>query len=264
MGKAIAQETTYVLCESGNYTVRVYNSNGQTLMRAYDRQQNVVWMNQTPVRTETISQGTVYSNTRGEQTVKVLVNGTMDTCTIQVGTRSPQQGRLLSSQPTPISTLDQVRQLYPTQVAELQAQCQPPNTLSVVPSVMPGRPQRANFNCWSQPEASGAVSGQWLGTLPLTANDPTFAKPMTCSAGDTQCQPRLSLMQSRYPQQLQQAEFSCAMRNGTLFFAEKLQALDIRCGYSATSLYDENGDGVGYLEQPTSVDISVGTVPLPG
>ncbi|WOD37027.1 hypothetical protein [Nodosilinea sp. E11] len=260
----MAQETTFALCEAANYTVRVYSSSGQTLMRAYDRQQNVVWMNQTPVSTETIPQGTVYTNTRGEQTVKLLVNSTTDNCTIQVGTRSPQTGQLLSYSPSPEATLAQVRQLYPEQVAKLEADCRPPETLIAQPYQNSGQPQRASFLCWSPTEANGSRSGQWLGTLPLTANDPTFAKPMTCSAGDSQCQANLSLIQARYPQQLQQAEFACAMKNGTLFFASAPQAIDMRCGYFATSLYDENGDGQGYLEQPTGVDISVGTVPLPG
>lgn len=262
-GEAIAQQTTYAMCETANYTVRVYRANGSTLMRAYERQQNVVWINQTPVSTETIPQGTVYSNTRGKQTLKVLVNGNTNSCTIQVGTRSPQQGRLLAYQPNPDATLAQVRQLYPTQVAEIESKCLLPGTLSVLPSQNLGQPQRASFNCWSPPETNGSRSGQGLGMLPLAANDPTFVKPTTCATSDSQCQANLSLMRSHYPLQLQQAEFACAMRNGTLFFVPGQQAIDLRCGYFATNLYDENEDGGGYLESPTGVDISVGTVPLP-
>jgi hypothetical protein len=100
--------------------------------------------------------------------------------------------------------------------------------------------------------------------LPVSENDSTFAKPASCSVGDQECQTNLALVQARYPQELQQAEFACAMKNGSIFFATLPHEIDIRCSFFATNLYDEKGDGKDYLEQPTSVDISVIKVPRLG
>ena len=267
---AIAEETTLALCETPDQTVRVYNIGDQTYMRAFDRESGIVWMNRTPTlaeyNTEVPSyayEGPRYTNLLGEQRVIVAVNAAANGCSIQLGTRVPEPGTLLASATSASQThLSQARELYPEPVAALEADCAAPGSLSVRPFQNPGSPQRASFICWSPPDSDGSRRGQWLGNLPLTENDPTFIKPFTCPAGDQACEAQLALMKDRFAPQLDQAELTCSIKNGTLFFRPADQGLDLRCGYFATTLWDTDSDGNPDHEDSVGVDISVGRLPL--
>ena len=264
---AVAQnagtEITLALCETPSQTVRIYQADGETLMRAYDRGDNIIWMNRTPVSAETTPEGIRYTNQFGEQAVITQVNPISNTCTVQLGTNDPIAGTLSQAEMvTSGQLLEQARQLYPEAVAELEADCQSPSTLSVQSFQNQGQPPRAQFNCWSAPDSDGERTGQWLGNLPLTENDPDFLSPFTCSAGDTACQTQLELVQTRAPETLAAAEFACSMKNGRLFFASAGEVLDLRCGYMATSLWDTDGDGIPDYSDPVSVDESVGEILL--
>jgi hypothetical protein len=263
------QETTLALCETPNYTVRLYqlagddSLAGETLMRAYNRQYDRVWLSRTPVSRTTTPAGTAYTNLFGEQTVTMVVNSDGTDCTIQVGDNAPQAGKLLSTRPgNDESLLSQVAELYPEIVAELEAACESPAHLSVESFQNAGQPPRARFTCWSAPDPEGERTGQWLGNLPLTADDPTFITPFTCSAGDPACETQLAILQAQHPDVLATAELACSVKNGSLFFATLEDTLDLRCGYFATTLWDTNGDGIPEYEDPISVDVSVGQVPL--
>jgi hypothetical protein len=261
---AVGQETTLALCETPGQAIRIYNLGGQTYLRAYDRKDGIVWMNRTPTRIEYPAEGPRYINLMGEQTVIVEVNRDANGCSIHLGTSAPQEGVLLASATTETeATLTQARELYPEPVAALAADCTSPGSLSVRPFQNEGEPQRARFVCWSPTDDNGNRSGQWLGNLPLTENDPTFINPFTCPAGDEDCEEQLQVVKSRFALQLQQAEFTCSIKDGTLFFQPIEQGLDLRCGYFATTLWDNNGDGDPDYEDPVSVDVSVGRLPMP-
>jgi hypothetical protein len=99
-----AQETTLALCETSDQTVRVYNVGDQTYMRAFDRQNSIVWMDRTPTRAEYNTEvpseayeGPRYTSLMGEQRVIVAVNAATNGCSIQLGTNVPEPGKLLAS-----------------------------------------------------------------------------------------------------------------------------------------------------------------------
>jgi hypothetical protein len=266
----LAQETTLALCETPGQAVRVYNIGEQTYMRAFDRQHGIVWMDRTPTRAEYNTEvpreayeGPRYISLMGEQRVIVAVNAAANGCSIQLGSNVPEPGTLLASATSATeTTLRQAHKLYPASVAALEADCAAPAALSVRPFQNQGEPQRASFVCWALPDSSGSRSGQWLGNLPLTENDPTFIKPFTCPPGDQACAAQLRLMKDRFSPQLEQAELTCSIKTGRLFFAPAEQRVDLRCGYFATTLWDNNGDGNADYEESVSVDVSVGTLPL--
>lgn len=258
-----AAETTLALCETPSQTVRIYQVDGDTLMRAYDRQDQIIWINRTPVSTETTPEGIRYTNLFGEQTVTTVVNTDSNNCTVQLATNTPEVGTLSrAGSARPDQPLDQARQLFPAAVAQLEAQCQHPSTLAVDSFQNTGQPPRAKFTCWGTPDTDGERTGQWLGNLPLTEEDPTFIQSFTCSAGDAICATQLEAMETLYPDTLEAAEFACSMKNGRLFFATAGEALDLRCGYMATTLWDTDGDGISDYSDPVSVDESVGQVLL--
>lgn len=264
---AVAQnadtEITLALCETPSQTVRIYQADGETLMRAYDRGDNIIWLDRTPVSAETTPEGTRYTNQFGEQAVITQVNSINSTCTIQLGTNDPIAGTLSPAEmATSDQLLEQTRQLYPEAVAELEAECQAPSTLSVQSFQNQGQPPRAQFTCWSAPDPDGERTGRRLGNLPLTENDPDFLSPFTCSEGDEACEDRLELVQTRAPETLAAAEFACSMKNGSLFFGPAGDTIDLRCGYMATSVWDTNGDGDPEYSDPVSVDESVGQIAL--
>lgn len=262
LAQTTAAETTLALCETPSHAIRIYRTDSETLMRAFNRQDGIVWMNHTPVSTETLSEGTRYINQLGEQTVTTLAKANGSDCTVQLGSNAPEAGTLLSNGPaTADQILNQVRQIYPEPVAQLQAECPPTSTLDVKSFQNEGQPPRANFICWGAPNHEGERTGQWLGTLPLTEADPTFINPFTCAAGDPTCVARLGTLQTRHPEQLEAAELACSMKRGTLFFATTGDAPDLRCGFFATTLWDTNGDGTPNHEDAVGVDMSVGQVP---
>jgi hypothetical protein len=107
----------------------------------------------------------------------------------------------------------------------------------------------------------GQRSGHWLGQLPISPIA-TFGESLTCLAGDAVCDRWLPILQSRYPVALQQAEFQCAIRNGVLLTEFADETVTVRCGFFATTFYDEDGDMMPDYEDPVSVDIIVTTLPL--
>jgi hypothetical protein len=119
-----------------------------------------------------------------------------------------------------------------------------------------------SFYCWDEPDEQGFHSGQWLGRLPIGPTQGEFGEPLTCNAGDTTCDRWLPTLQAQYPTALQQAQFQCAIKNGTLFTEFADQTVTVRCGFFATTVYDENGDHQPDYEDPASVDIPVTTLPL--
>lgn len=156
--------------------------------------------------------------------------------------------------------VETARQLYPEAVAGLEAACPSPSSLRATAFQNPGQPERAQFICWSAPDANGARVGQWLGNLPLTAADPTFASVLACPAGDSACETQVEALQAAAPDILAAAEFACGMKDGSLFLASAADATDIRCGHFATTYWDTNGDGTADHSDAVSVDLSVGQV----
>jgi uncharacterized lipoprotein YbaY len=96
---AIAQEATLALCETDRTSIRIYRQSGQILMRVYDREDRIVWVNQTPTRSQTTSEGTLYTNLFGEQTINLLVGSGQD-CSVQIGDRLAESGTLLEREPS--------------------------------------------------------------------------------------------------------------------------------------------------------------------
>jgi hypothetical protein len=151
--------------------------------------------------------------------------------------------------------------MYPLIVADLQRQCAAPKTLSAQAFTTSTGTETVGFICWSETTEAGYRTGQWLGRLPLSPVA-AFGAPLTCKEGDEQCDRWLPILQTQYPSALEQAQFYCAMRNGALFTQFSEDAVTVRCGFFATTLYDENGDDRPDYEDPISVDIPVTTLPL--
>jgi hypothetical protein len=70
------------------------------------------------------------------------------------------------------------------------------------------------------------------------------------------------MVQARYPEELEAAEFTCSTKRGTLFFAAAGEMTDMRCSFFATTFWDTNGDNTPEYEDSLSVDVSVGKVRL--
>lgn len=110
---AIAQATeqTLVLCETNNTAIRIYQKGTDTFMRAFNRQQAQVFMNDTPTELGEMPNATSYRNLLGELSVTVLANNSADDCSITISSQSAENGTLLadnrltdSPQITPIET----------------------------------------------------------------------------------------------------------------------------------------------------------------
>ncbi|MEG3438123.1 hypothetical protein V0288_13425 [Pannus brasiliensis CCIBt3594] len=253
-------ETTLALCRTPSHEIRIYRSEGQTDLRALNRRDGIVWMNQTPVKTESTPDRTRYTNLRGEKTVILVVNRKGGDCTVQIGKDRPESGELLKNDAG--ETLDRSRELYPEPTAKIEENCPPPATLDVQSFESDRQPPRAGFLCWSAPDQEGSRWGHWLGNLPLTRNDPTFIRPFTCAPGDSLCATRLELLRVRYPDRLQKAEFQCSTLNGDLSFSATATEINIRCEFFDTTFLDTDNDGNPDNEDPVGVDISVGSLPV--
>jgi hypothetical protein len=153
------------------------------------------------------------------------------------------------------------QQIYPLVVADLQRQCASPKTLSAGLYMVSDESEMVGFTCWSAADDSGQRTGQWLGRLPVSTVE-SFGEPLTCKDGDELCDRWLPILEEQYPTALEQAEFHCAMRNGTLFTQFADDSVTVRCGFFASTLYDENGDDLPDYEDQISVDIPVTTLPL--
>jgi hypothetical protein len=85
---------------------------------------------------------------------------------------------------------------------------------------------------------------------------------MTCSSGDHRCAQTLAQVKAQFPKPLQQAEFQCATKNGTLFFVDPEAAApsraELRCGFFETRLFAAAAERTqNALESFTGVDIPV-------
>ena len=100
MAQTTAPDTTLALCETSDQTIRIYRTDGETLMRAYDRQDGVVWMNRTPVSAASLPEGTRYTNQFGEQTVTTTVNANGSDCTVQLGNNAPRSRHPIAEWPS--------------------------------------------------------------------------------------------------------------------------------------------------------------------
>ncbi|WP_017301229.1 hypothetical protein [Nodosilinea nodulosa] len=159
--------------------------------------------------------------------------------------------------------MEQARSRFPAAVAGLEAACAEPDTLAAVSYGEADGADYAGFYCWAPPGDDGSRSGQWLGRLPLHERDQPFAKPYRCPATDDPCAALWPQLQALYSSAIAQAEFNCAIKNGTLFLETHPNAVDLRCDFFATTVWDENGDGQVDYEDPVGVDISVTLLPLP-
>ena len=158
--------------------------------------------------------------------------------------------------------LEQVRSLYPAAFTAIAADCLAPATLSVATYQHSDGRNYASLYCWDPP-AAGARQGQWLGHLPLQEGDTPFVTPWRCPQGDQTCAALWPQLLERYPSAIAQAEFNCAVKNGILFLAARPDAVDLRCGFFATTVWDDNGDGQVDYEDPVSVDVSATLLPWP-
>lgn len=90
-------EKTIAVCQTARQTTRVYSLDGKNYLRALNRSDGIVWMNRTPASAESNPRGTLYTNLRGEQTVKVFVDRNGKDCSIEIGKKPPESGKLLST-----------------------------------------------------------------------------------------------------------------------------------------------------------------------
>lgn len=157
--------------------------------------------------------------------------------------------------------LTRARQMYPIIIADLERQCPSPSTLDARTFTASTGLEMVSFTCWSAVNESGYRTGKGLGQLPVSPTE-SFGQPLTCKAGDELCDRWQPTLQAQYPIALAQAEFQCAMRNGTLFTQFAEDSVTVRCGFLATTLYDENDDNRPDYEDQISVDIPVTTLPL--
>lgn len=159
--------------------------------------------------------------------------------------------------------LEQVRSLYPAAFTAIGADCPAPATLSVATDQNSDGRNYASLYCWEPPAAKGDRVGQWLGHLPMEEGDNPFVTPWRCPPGDNACAALWPQLLERYPSAIAQAEFNCAVKNGILFLAARPDAVDLRCGFFATTVWDDNGDGQVDYEDPVSVDVSATLLPWP-
>ena len=159
--------------------------------------------------------------------------------------------------------LNQIQLIFPTAVQGVQADCPAPQTLSLRSHTLQGGGSGISFYCWDPPNQDSYRSGQWLGSLPLQEGTTPFVEPFTCAVGADSCQTLLPRLQAAYPTALAQAEFQCSIKRGTLFLVPQDSDVKVGCGFFATTVYDQNGDGIPDYEDPISVDIAVTTLPLP-
>ena len=96
---ATAQTRTFARCETERITVRIYDEGDGLMMRAYDRLNNIEWLD-VPARLNPNREGTDYFNTRGEVAVRVYApNRTDEPCFVVLGDNPPQSGQLIGADP---------------------------------------------------------------------------------------------------------------------------------------------------------------------
>ncbi|MEO1209858.1 MAG: hypothetical protein AAFX78_09975 [Cyanobacteria bacterium J06638_20] len=94
-----AQTRTFARCETERTTVRIYDEGDGLMMRAYDRLNNIEWLD-VPARSNPNREGTDYFNIRGEVAVRVYAPDDADQpCFVVLGSNPPQSGRLIGDDP---------------------------------------------------------------------------------------------------------------------------------------------------------------------
>ena len=91
---AHAGETTVGLCETPSHLVRIYQSNQQLKLRAYDRDRKIVWLD-TRAGSRTKPDVVEYANFRSELLVVVqFLRNDATRCSVTVGNKT-QPGRVV-------------------------------------------------------------------------------------------------------------------------------------------------------------------------
>lgn len=94
---AAAQEMTLVLCETSGNALRVYEKNDQVLMRAFNRQLNQIWVNDTPTDISVIANGIEYTSSLEALATRLRVNTSAGDCSIQIEEQT-ERGTILSNE----------------------------------------------------------------------------------------------------------------------------------------------------------------------
>ncbi|MEM8614860.1 MAG: YbaY family lipoprotein [Cyanobacteria bacterium P01_H01_bin.105] len=82
--KAAAQEMTLVLCETNGTALRVYEKDGQVLMRAFNRRLGQVLMNDAETEIGITASGLEYTNLLGDLDTRLRVDTSTGNCGIQI------------------------------------------------------------------------------------------------------------------------------------------------------------------------------------
>lgn len=69
--QAGTDERTVVMCETDSAAVRIYEKEGDLLMRAFSRTQNSLLVNDIPTEMQSLAEGTEYRNPLGEMIITV-------------------------------------------------------------------------------------------------------------------------------------------------------------------------------------------------
>ena len=93
--QAGTDERTIVMCETSSVAVRVYEKEGEVLMRTFSRTQNSLLLNDVPIEIQPLADGTEYRNPLGEMMTTVNANTATDDCTIQIADQPAELGRIL-------------------------------------------------------------------------------------------------------------------------------------------------------------------------
>ncbi|MEM1256318.1 MAG: YbaY family lipoprotein [Cyanobacteria bacterium P01_H01_bin.21] len=93
---AAQEENTLVLCETSGTALRVYEKDGAMLMRAFNRQQSQVWMNDAQTAIQASANSIDYMNLAGGSAINLSVDTATGDCAIQIEGQT-EQGTILSN-----------------------------------------------------------------------------------------------------------------------------------------------------------------------
>lgn len=159
--------------------------------------------------------------------------------------------------------LTQLQRRWPAWVKKYQSQCSGKNTLGLQVYENPPQSKRVSFNCWEPKDANNSRMGAVLGVLPFPGQESKFKSEWQCS--DAACKNTLAKLRGRYAQKLKQYEFECATLSGDLLInpVANSNKVEIECGFFATNLFDDNGDGIFDGDRQTTVGKTMGTLEVP-